>query len=188
MALLNILTFPNPKLREKAETVTAFDADLKKFCDDMIETMYDAPGIGLAATQAGINKKIIVLDVDYKIEGEDEDHRKYINQNPRIIINPILLEKFGSVPFKEGCLSVPGITESVQRFNKIKINFHNIKGDLQELSADGLLAIAIQHEMDHLEGKLFIDRLSEIKKNLIENKIIKNRSKKFERSKFHVEL
>jgi peptide deformylase len=188
MAILKILTFPDPLLREKAEIVSVFDKDLEKFCKNLLETMYDAPGVRLAAIQVGMKKRIIAVDVDYKIEGEDDDHRVYVDQNPQVFINPIIKEKSGNTTFKEGCLSVPGFTEEVQRFNKITIDYHTITGEVKTLTTDGFLAIAIQHEMDHLEGKLFIDRLSEIKKNLIKGKLLKQRSKKFERSKFHVEL
>ncbi len=188
MAILEILTFPNPILRTKSESVSEFDSALKNLTEDMLETMYDAPGVGLAANQVGVTRRILVIDTDYDVQGDDESNRKLVKQNPRIFINPEIIEKTGSVLFKEGCLSVPGTYEEVKRFAKAKLKYQDIKGATHELAADGLLAVAIQHEIDHLEGRLFIDRLSEIKKSMIKNKLIKRRSKKFERSRFHVEL
>lgn len=188
MAILDILVFPNPLLRQKCAPIGAFDDALKILVENMFETMYDAPGVGLAANQIGELKRILVIDVDYQIEGDDEQTRRLVNQKPQIFINPEIVEKFGSVLYKEGCLSVPGTYEEVKRFAKATFKYQDIKGATQELKADGLLAIAIQHEIDHLEGKLFIDRLSELKKSMIKGKLIKQRSKKFERSRFHVEL
>lgn len=188
MALLKILTFPNPVLKQRAEPVTVFDAELEKLATDMRETMYDAPGVGLAANQVGVLKRILVIDTDYSIEGEEEEIRKYIDQNARTIINPEILAKSGNILFKEGCLSVPGFTEEVKRYDKVKFKFQDVKGGFHEIEADGLLAVAIQHEIDHLDGKLFIDRLSMVKRNLIKGKLKKDRNSQFERSRFHVEL
>ncbi len=188
MALLNILTFPNSILRQKAQKVETFDSTIKTLVDDMLETMYDAPGVGLAANQVGILKRILVIDVDYDIKGDDEDERVYVKKNPRIFINPEILEKSGKILFKEGCLSVPGFSEEVERFEKIKVTYQDVSGKPTTLETDGLLAVALQHEMDHLEGKLFVDRLSTVKKTLIKGKLLKKQTRKFERSKFHVEL
>lgn len=188
MAILEILTFPNPVLRQKALTVTSFGKDLEKTVADMFDTMYDAPGVGLAANQVGIPGRVAVIDVDYDVEGEDEKSRKLVGKNPRVFINAEILEKTGSVLFKEGCLSVPGFSELVKRFEKIKVRFQDSHGNTHELETGGLLAVALQHEMDHLEGKLFIDRLSEVKKGLIKNRLLKHRPETFERSRFHVEL
>ena len=188
MAIREILTFPNPKLRQKTETVETFDMELERLVEDMFDTMYDAPGVGLAANQIGISLRVAVLDVNYEVEGEDELTRRLRNKNPQVFINPALLEKSGKILFKEGCLSVPGFSEQVNRFEKVRLSFQDVTGKLCELNAEGLLAIAIQHEIDHLEGRLYLDRLSEVKKMRIKGKLIKNRSKKFERSKFHVEL
>lgn len=189
MALLKIYTFPEPVLRQKASPVETFDAELEKLCQDMLETMYDAPGVGLAANQVGVTKRVLVIDTDYNIEGEEEGEiRRYVNQNPRVVINPEVIEKGGKILFKEGCLSVPGFTEEVQRFERVTIKHQDAKGAFHEIKAEGLLAVAIQHEMDHLDGKLFIDRLSMVKRGMIKGKIKKERNHNFERSRFHVEL
>ncbi len=188
MAILEILTFPNPVLRQKALPVVDFNTALEKIVSDMFDTMYDAPGVGLAANQVGILQHVAVIDVDYDVEGEDEKSRKLAGKNPRIFVNAEILERTGSVLFKEGCLSVPGFSEQVKRFEKIRVRFQDLQGKNHELETEGLLAVALQHEMDHLEGRLFIDRLSEVKRGLIKNKILKHRPESFERSRFHVEL
>lgn len=188
MAVLKILTFPDPLLREKTKPIEKFDGELKKLVNDMFDTMYDAPGVGLAANQVGILSRIFVLDCDYKIEGEEEEFRKVVGKNPRVMVNPVIINQEGNLIFKEGCLSVPGFSENVKRFEAVKLKFQDLKGNPQTLEAQGLLAVAIQHEMDHLEGKLFIDRLSEVKKGLIKKRAKKERDSKFERSRFHVEL
>ena len=189
MAILKIYTFPDPVLKQKAHPVTSFDSKLKKLVDDMLETMYDAPGVGLAANQVGVLERVLVIDVDYSIEGEDEDGpRIYKNQKPRVFINPEIKKKSGEMMYREGCLSVPGFYEEVKRCSNVTVKFQDVTGKTHELDASDLLGVAIQHEMDHLDGKLFIDRLSPLKKSLIKGKIKKERDKKFERSKFHVEL
>lgn len=188
MAILEILTFPNSILRQKAQAVEVFDSSISSLVNDMLETMYDAPGVGLAANQVGVLKRILVIDVDYDIKGDDEENRIYIKKNPKVFINPQINEKSGKILFKEGCLSVPGFSEEVERFEKIKSTYQDAKGAQHELETDGILAIALQHEIDHLDGKLFVDRLSTVKKTLIKGKLIKKRSRHFERSKFHVEL
>jgi peptide deformylase len=185
---MKVLTFPDPVLRQKAEIVNVFDDELKTLVADMLETMYDAPGVGLAANQVGVLKRILVLDVEYQIEGDREENRKLVGQQPLVIVNPNIVEKNGQILFKEGCLSVPGFTEEVKRFEKIILRYQDINGDQHEMSATGLLSVAIQHEMDHLDGKLFIDRLSMIKRDMIKGKIKKERGKTFERSRFHVDL
>jgi len=192
MAILKIYTFPEPILRQKAKLVTKFDKELEKLATDMLETMYDAPGVGLAANQVGVALRLLVLDVSYSIEGGDDEAedgpRHYVNQNPVIVINPELVGGKGEILFKEGCLSVPGFTEEVKRKEEIRLQYQDLAGQTHEIDANGLLAVAIQHEMDHLDGKLFIDRLSIAKRNLIKGKIKKDRNSKFERSRFHVEL
>lgn len=188
MAILPILTFPAPALRRKALPVREFGARLEKIVQDMLDTMYDAPGVGLAANQVGILERIVVIDVDYDIEGDDERGRAYVNRNPRALVNAEILEKSGEILFREGCLSVPGVTEQVRRFEKVRARFQGVGGSEQVLDAQGFLAVAIQHELDHLEGKLFIDRLSEVKKGMIKRRLLKQRPEKFERSRFHVEL
>lgn len=188
MAILTILEFPNPTLRQKTLNVETFDESLKALIADMFDTMYDAPGVGLAANQVGVLKRLAVIDVDYTIEGDDDGSvRKYVGKNPRVMINPVIVKKIGKVQEKEGCLSVPGYYEPVERLKSVVAEFQDETGEKHTIEADGLLARAIQHEIDHLDGKLFIDRLSEIKKSMIKGKILK-RPKEFQRSKFHVEL
>ncbi len=191
MAILKIVTFPNPILKQRAEEVGTFDAALESLSLDMFETMYDAPGVGLAANQVGVLQRLAVIDVDYHIEGDEDDDdsvRRPVEQNPRIFVNPVIQKKSVEVLFKEGCLSVPGFSEEVKRFEKLTVKYQDLKGKEHTLEAEGLLAIAIQHEIDHLDGKLFIDRLSIAKRGIIKGKIKKERGSEFERSRFHVEL
>jgi len=161
MALLTILEYPNPRLRIKAEPVTAFDEGIEQLVADMFETMYAAPGIGLAATQVDVHKRILVLDVS-----EDQSL-------PMCLINPEIIETEGKETSDEGCLSVPGIYEGVERAHFIRVKAQDEKGESFELEAEGLLAVCIQHEMDHLVGKLFVDYLSELKRQRLKKKITK---------------
>ncbi|MEE9422517.1 MAG: peptide deformylase [Gammaproteobacteria bacterium] len=161
MAILNILYFPDPRLRKVAKPVERVDDALRTLIDDMFETMYDAPGIGLAATQVNIHKRLIVIDIS-----EEKDQ-------PVVLINPELIEKDGIEEMEEGCLSVPGVFESVQRAEHIKVRALDRQGEAIELSVDGLLAICIQHEIDHLDGKLFVDYLSQLKRTRIRKKLEK---------------
>ncbi len=161
MALLEILHFPDPRLRTVAAEVSTFDAQLEQFVQDMFDTMYAAPGIGLAATQVNKHKRIIVIDVS-----EEKD-------SPLCLINPVLLEQEGIEEMQEGCLSVPEQFEKVKRAEHIKVRFQDQFGKEHELETDGLLAVCVQHEMDHLEGKLFVDYLSTLKRNRIRKKLIK---------------
>ena len=161
MALLNILHFPDDRLRTKARPVEQVDDPLRSLIDDMFETMYEAPGIGLAATQVNVHQRLMVVDVS---DNKDE---------PLVFINPELVEHSGMEEMDEGCLSVPGVYEPVQRAEWIKVRALDRNGEEFELEADGLLAVCIQHEMDHLEGKLFVDYLSEMKRNRIRKKLEK---------------
>jgi len=161
MALLDILHHPDPRLRIKAAAVEVFDAALERLAADMLETMYAAPGIGLAATQVNVHKRLLVADVS-----RDQDQ-------PICLVNPVLLETFGEEEMEEGCLSVPGIYDTVQRADRIRVRSQNVRGESFELEAGGLLAVCIQHEMDHLEGKLFVDYLSPLKRNRIRRKLEK---------------
>jgi len=163
MALLPILHFPDPRLREKAEPVPVVDAKVQRTVDDMFETMYEAPGIGLAATQVNIQQRIIVIDVSEE------------KNQPLCLINPQLLVRDGIEEMEEGCLSVPGIYERVERADHVKVRALNREGETFELEAEGLLAVCIQHEMDHLEGKLFVDYLSPLKRQRIRKKLEKSR-------------
>ena len=191
MAILKIVTFPDPVLRQPTKEVTKFDAELEKLVADMFDTMYDAPGVGLAANQIGLSLRLAVIDVDYHIEGDEDDEaavRRPVEQNPRVLVNPHLVKKGDDFLFKEDLLSVPGFSEEVKRAQTVTVRFQDLKGEQHTLDAEGLLAVAIQHEIDHLDGKLFIDRLSVAKRGLIKSKIKKERGAKFERSRFHVEL
>ena len=163
MAKLKILEFPDPRLRTKASPVETVDDELRKLIGDMFETMYDAPGIGLAATQVDVHKRLLVADVSPD------------KSDPHVLINPEIIEKDGVTASDEGCLSVPGYYEEVQRAEHIRVRFLDRNGEQQEMEAEGLLAICIQHEMDHLEGKLFVDYLSETKRQRIRKKLEKDR-------------
>ena len=161
MSLLQILEFPDPRLRTRAKTIDAPDAALATLIDDMIETMYAAPGIGLAATQVDRHVRLVVMDVS-----EDKD-------SPRVFINPEILEKDGIQVYQEGCLSVPGIFADVERANRIVIRARDRNFAEYTLEADGLLAVCIQHELDHLEGKVFVDYLSPFKREQVRRKLEK---------------
>lgn len=163
MAILHILHFPDPRLRTRAAPVTQVDATIRRLVDDMFDTMYDAPGIGLAATQVNVHQRVIVIDVS---EEKNE---------PRVFINPEIISRDGVEQMDEGCLSVPGVYETVERAEKVKVRALNRDGQPFELEADGLLAVCIQHEMDHLEGKLFVDYLSSLKRERIRKKLEKLR-------------
>ena len=161
MAILNILHFPDDRLRTVAKPVTEVTDKHRTFINNMLETMYDAPGIGLAATQVNVHERILVIDISEE------------KNQPLVLINPEILEKDGDQEFDEGCLSVPGIYETVHRAEKIRIKALNKEGQSFEMNAEGLLAVCIQHEMDHLDGKLFVDYLSQLKKQRIRKKLEK---------------
>ena len=163
MAILEILHFPDPRLRKKAVPVTRVDDQVRQAVDDMFETMYAAPGIGLAATQVNIHKQILVVDVS-----EEKDQ-------PLCLINPQIVEQDGVEETEEGCLSVPGIFETVQRAEQIKLRALDRDGREFEMQTGGLLAVCIQHEIDHLRGKLFVDYLSPLKRQLIRKKLEKQK-------------
>jgi peptide deformylase len=163
MALLPILEFPDPRLRTRAQPVEQVDAGLRQLIDDMFETMYAAPGIGLAATQVNVHKRLLVLDVSEK-------------RNERLaLINPEIVSREGVEESEEGCLSVPGVYDKVTRADRIRVRALDRDGKRIEFDADGLLAVCIQHEIDHLDGKLFVDYLSELKRTRIRRKLEKER-------------
>jgi peptide deformylase len=161
MARLPILEYPDPRLRIRAEPVTKVDADIRRFVEDLLETMYAAPGIGLAATQVNVHKRILVIDVS--TDGTE----------PHCLINPEILSAEGQTSAEEGCLSVPEFYDFVDRAAKIRVRALDRDGRPFELEAEGLLAVCIQHEMDHLEGKLFVDYLSELKRERLKKKATK---------------
>ncbi|MEX0732496.1 MAG: peptide deformylase [Aquisalimonadaceae bacterium] len=161
MAKLDILHYPDNRLRTRAVPVDQVDDEIRQLIDDMFETMYDAPGVGLAATQVDVHRRVIVIDVS-------ED-----GSEPRVFINPEILEKDGVEQMQEGCLSVPGYYDTVERAGSIRVRALDRSGEPFELEADDLLAVCIQHEMDHLEGRLFVDYLSELKRKRVRKKLEK---------------
>lgn len=162
MAVLEILHHPDPRLRIKARPVVDFGPALQKLIDDMFETMYAAPGVGLAATQVGVDQRIAVMDAG--AEGKPD---------PQVLINPIIVEASDKQEMEEGCLSVPDVADKVQRYNKLKLKAFDRNGSPYEVEVEGLRAQAIQHEIDHLDGKLYIDYLSSLKRERILKKLRK---------------
>ncbi len=167
MALLPILHYPDPRLHTRASAVERVDADIRQLTADMSETMYAAPGIGLAATQVNRHVRVIVIDVS-------EDRSQLLT-----FINPELIEKSGECEGEEGCLSVPGIYETVKRAAQVKVRALNVEGETFELDATDLLAVCIQHEMDHLDGKVFVEYLSRLKQTRIKAKLVKQSRETF---------
>jgi peptide deformylase len=163
MAKLTILEFPDPRLRTRAAPVGSVDEALRLLIDDMFETMYAAPGIGLAATQVDVHRRLLITDVSAD------------QSQPYALINPAIIEKDGVTVTEEGCLSVPGYYEEVQRAEHIRVRFTDRHGDEVEMEASGMLAVCIQHEIDHLEGKLFVDYLSEAKRHRIRKRLVRDR-------------
>ena len=163
MSVLNILEYPDPRLRTRAARVGQVDDAVRGLVDDLFETMYSAQGIGLAATQVDVHQRILVLDIS-------EDRSQ-----PLCLINPQIVAEAGAADSEEGCLSVPGYTDLVERAEQIRVRALNRDGEEFELEAEGLLAICIQHEMDHLEGKLFVDYLSELKRQRLRKRLTKSR-------------
>jgi peptide deformylase len=163
MALLPILEFPDPRLRTRAQPIAQVDAALRKLIDDMFETMYAAPGIGLAATQVNVARRLLVIDVSER------------RNEPLVLINPELVSRAGIEETEEGCLSVPGVYDKVTRAERIRVRALDRDGKQIEFDADGLLAVCIQHEIDHLDGKLFVDYLSELKRTRIRKRLEKER-------------
>ena len=161
MALLPILRFPDERLRTVAKPVTLFDAALRQLTQDMAETMYEAPGIGLAATQVNVHQRVVVIDISEE-------------QNAlQVFINPVIASTMGMQTYEEGCLSVPGVYDKVDRPSDVVVCYQDLDGNEHKLEADGLLAICIQHEIDHLNGTVFVDHLSQLKQTRIRNKLAK---------------
>ena len=163
MALLTVLEYPDPRLRRKAEPVAAVDHEIRQLVADMLETMYAAPGIGLAATQVDVHRRVMVVDVSADAS------------DPKVFINPEILDAEGTEVMQEGCLSVPGFYEDVERAERIRVRAMGTDGEIVELEQDGLLAVCIQHEIDHLDGKLFVDYLSALKRSRIRKRLEKSR-------------
>jgi peptide deformylase len=171
MALRTILEYPDPRLRTRAQPVTQFDAELGKLIDDMFETMYAAPGIGLAATQVDVHKRLVVIDVS-------KDRNE-----PLVFINPEILSREGEEVSEEGCLSVPENFAEVKRAAKVRIRAQDRKGTVFERDYDDVLAVCIQHEIDHLDGRLFVDYLSDLKRERIRKKLEKERKERAARGR-----
>lgn len=167
MAILNILHYPDERLHKTAKSVAQVDERIRKLVDDMAETMYQAPGIGLAATQVDVHVRVIVMDLS-------ETHDQL-----QVLINPRIVEAEGQVDWEEGCLSVPGIYEKVCRADRIVVEALDRDGNLQRIPAEGLMAVCIQHEIDHLDGKVFVEKLSRLKQIRILGKLKKNQRKTF---------
>lgn len=163
MATLNILEYPDPRLRTRAAPVEAVDDVLRQLAADMLETMYAAPGIGLAATQVNVHRRMLVADISEK------------QDTPHVFINPEILERRGTEEMDEGCLSIPGFYETVTRSEWIRVRALGLDGEAFEVELEGLLAVVVQHEMDHLEGKLFVDYLSDLKRQRIRKRLEKDR-------------
>ena len=163
MTIRKILTFPDPRLREVAEEVTNFDSNLKELADDLLETMYEFKGIGLAAIQIGVRKRIIVADISEE------------RQEPHIFVNPKIkiLNENKKGGYDEGCLSIPGFYEEVIRPTQVEISFQNLSGENKKLIPEGLLGVVVQHETDHLDGKLMVDYISSVKRQRIRSKLLK---------------
>lgn len=173
MSLLNILRYPDPRLHKTAKPVTTFDARLKQLADDMAETMYEAPGVGLAASQVDVHQQLIVIDTSET------------RSDLRVFINPEIVWASPEVQvYEEGCLSVPGVYDGVLRHSQVKVKAVDVQGKPFELAADGLLAVCIQHEMDHLKGKVFVEYLSPLKRNRIKAKMLKE-EREMNRDKRH---
>ncbi|MBU2515099.1 peptide deformylase [bacterium] len=167
MEAYKILTYPDPFLKIIAKPVTLFDEELQEISERMIQTMYEGIGVGLAATQVGVNKRLFVMDVSYNKDLPESE------RNPIVVINPKIIEKADKQAGEEGCLSVPEFRADVERYRQVKLQYRDLKGDLKEMDAEDLAAVCIQHEIDHLKGKLFIDYLPPLQRNMIKKKLKK---------------
>ena len=167
MSVYKVLTFPDPFLKITANSVIKFDDDLRSKAEIMINTMYKNAGIGLAATQVGLNRRLFVMDVYYSKESPESE------RDPQTVVNPVIVEKSDEQIMEEGCLSVPDFRAEVKRFGKIKLQYKDLDGKDHEIEAEGILAVCIQHEIDHLNGKLFIDHLPTLQRNMIKKKLKK---------------
>ena len=174
MAEREILIWPDPLLKQRSELVTDFGPEIERLAEDMLETMYANDGIGLAAPQVGVFKRLLVLDLH---AGHDQ---RPPDEPPIIVINPEFVSKSGTIIWEEGCLSVPGETGDVTRASEVTVRYQNVHGEEFEIEAEGLLAVALQHENDHLDGVLFVDHLSKLKRDVIKRKMIKLKAERSE--------
>jgi peptide deformylase len=172
MAVLEILTYPDPRLALKSKPVEKVDEDVRRLIDDMFETMYLSDGVGLAAPQVGITQRIIVVDCAPRPEDE-EPGTPLKPREPYAVVNPEVVERSGTIIWEEGCLSVPGYVDEIERAEKVTVKGLNREGEAITIEAEGLLAVCLQHEVDHLEGVLFVDRLSRLKQAMVKKKLKK---------------
>ncbi|MEE2961329.1 MAG: peptide deformylase [Myxococcota bacterium] len=181
MAIRKICIWPDPALAEIAQPVTQFDSELKTLVLDLFDTMYEANGVGLAATQVAVNLRVLVIDLDPNNSAEDdpevqEELESFNYNGPKEFINPEIRRKEGSLTWEEGCLSVPGYTDKVERAEHVTVRAQNREGETFELAASGLYAVAIQHEMDHLVGKVFVEYSSRMKRDMARKKMVRLKS------------
>ena len=169
MSIQKIIKYPDPVLRKTTEKITAFDENLARLVEDMAETMYDAPGVGLAAPQIGKSLKLIVVDITAKKEDEPQEGERQVMP----LVNPEIIAHEGTQLDEEGCLSIPELTSTVERFKKITVSYQDLQGQPQELTTENRFAVVLQHEIDHLNGILFLDHLSPLKKALYKKKVKK---------------
>jgi peptide deformylase len=167
MALREILIWPDPRLSQPSEDVETIDEEIKELVEDMLETMYEAEGVGLAAPQVGVHKNVVVIDI---YAGADD---RPSGEEPLVLINPVFEKAEGQMEWEEGCLSVPGEVGKVKRNSDVIVKYLDLEGNEQTIEAEGLKAVALQHECDHLNGKLFVDYLTRLKRNVIKRKMLK---------------
>jgi len=172
MAIREILIWPDPELRKVSAPVEKFDDALRALAQDLFETMYDADGVGLAAPQIGVHQRIVVVDI------ASPDAERPSGEEPIVVVNPVFTLKEGEMSWEEGCLSVPGELGTVTRAAHVVVRYQDLDGNFHEIEAEGLKAVALQHEFDHLDGKLFVDYLSRLKRNLIKKKMVKLREER----------
>lgn len=183
MSVLDVLEWPEKVLDTRADEVTVFDAELESFTKDMADTMHDAKGIGLAANQVGVLKRVLVINIPFQ-EGDEESEERGLEPEVKmpwhdklfVMVNPVLKNKKGKTRYQEGCLSFPEVYDFVERSENVVVEYQDVKGKKHELEADGLMAICIQHEIDHLDGIVFFKRMSRLKANTIRRKMMKRAS------------
>jgi peptide deformylase len=179
MAIREILIWPDPELLKVSQRIEAIDDEVKKLAADMLETMYDAEGVGLAAPQVGVHKRLVVIDI-HSQDREEHEAEVPSGRDPLVLVNPEFVLKEGELSWEEGCLSVPGETGVVTRCAHVKVRYQDLDGNTHELEAEGLKAVALQHECDHLDGKLFVDYVSRLKRNVIRRKMERLRAEREE--------
>ena len=176
MTKLDIITLPDPLLRQSSAPIERVDDELRRLMDDMLETMYDAPGLGLAGVQVAVPRRLLVMDVaESEAEGEGEVGEEP-KKNPIFMVNPVILERSGEMrTHEEGCLSIPEVFAEIERPNSCRVRYIDREGEIREMVCEGLLSTVVQHEIDHLNGKLFIDYLSRLKRDMVIKKFVKSK-------------